>query len=663
MLQGQHRAVWPSGQTKQGTRSLLANGQLENQTSTQGVFCVADYRCSLKPVLSRSNGASVARAAAYIEREKVEDERTGETYDFSRHQDKALWTGIYAPSGAPEWAHDLQQLCNEIERAEKRKDSQLARPLELSLAHELTREQNRWMMQDFIKENFTRHGYATIAAIHEPPHGGDERNIHAHLLVSLRTIDENGFSKTKQAEQDNYLNKSAILEGYRESWEKHLKHHLKRHGFEREAQEVSCKSLEAQGIKREPQQHLGPTASDMERRGKQTERGEINSEIEERNRQLEQLQTAEKELSQAIAEAQRQLDKETKEQQAELERRARAQELRERKAKAAEAIKGAWTDSQYDPIGFMIGLNERGLYVAQGEKGRYAAVENNGFVHRLPDKDMQEAIDALRRENSGLIIPTIDQHFTDAKRERAEQRAERNRVFEEQRQTRAFENSVDLNQTQADIRLCFALTASGQSFAAALEDKGLILARTTATDVQGELAVVNQWGQVYALTERTTGFDRANIAARCASAPRAALLHVNDAVAVMRDAQEERDRNRAFENSVDLNQTQADIRLCFGLTASGQSFAAALEDKGLILAKATARDVEIAKAVAGLRAHEKDAPEWKANAPFQKGELVVVNQWGQVYALTERTTGHSRDDIAARCAAVDPAALLSVGCI
>ena len=264
---------------------------------------MAQFRCSVKPRLSRGKGASVARAVSYLAREKIEDERTGETFDFSHHKDRALWSGVYAPKDAPEWAKDLQSLVTEIERAEKRKDAQLALPIELSLAHELTPEQNRWMLQDFIKENFTRQGYATIAAIHEPPSHGDERNIHAHLLVTLRKLDEDGFSKTKHEQQENFLTRSERVEALRQSWEKHLKHHLERHGFEKEAEAISCKSLEAQGIDREPTQHLGPVAAHIERAGDQSERGDLNRDIEERNKERERLKGADQSLGRDLAKA------------------------------------------------------------------------------------------------------------------------------------------------------------------------------------------------------------------------------------------------------------------------------------------------------------------------------------------------------------------------
>lgn len=409
---------------------------------------MAQYRCSVKPRLSRGKGASVARAVSYITRSEMHDERTGEDYDFSRHTNQALFVGIYAPKNAPEWAHDLQSLTNEIENAEKRKDAQLALPLELSLAHELTLEQNRWMLQDFIKENFTRQGYATIAAIHEPPEYGDERNIHAHLLVTLRTLDENGFSPTKKEQQENFMARSERVEALRHSWEKHLKHHLERHGFEQEAERVSCLSLEAQGIDREATQHLGPVAAHMERQGEESERGTANREIEERNRERERLNAEREEIARAQHE----------------EARASARHI--------------WTREEWE---------------------------------------------AWKRD--------------------------------------------DLGKLQGEIRLLSDLAPSGEAFAAALEDKGLILARVTAEDVarreearqaarvaaegreipslkEGSFYVVNAYGQAYALSERTTGKSKTEIEKFLGPLDHDALLSLGDARAVMEEVAKQREQER-----------------------------------------------------------------------------------------------------------------------
>ena len=345
---------------------------------------MAQYRCSVKPRLSRGKGASVARAASYIVRERIDDERTGETFDFSHHKDRALWSGVFVPNHAPEWARDLQTLVTEIERAEKRKDAQLVLPIELSLAHELTPEQNRWMLQDFIKENFTRQGYATIAAIHEPPSHGDERNIHAHLLVTLRKLDEDGFSKTKHEQQQNFLARSERVEVMRQSWEKHLKHHLERHGFEREAGEVSCKSLEAQGIDREPTQHLGPVAAHMERAGEQSELGDLNREIEARNQELERLKAEERALAHDLEEA----DKVAR------------QTLREREAeRLSNFLRWSASGEEFQRL-----AERRGFRIAQNDRAGVVALDAAGNVYSF-HKDHAEKLADIDKE----ALPTVEQ--------------------------------------------------------------------------------------------------------------------------------------------------------------------------------------------------------------------------------------------------------------
>ena len=85
-------------------------------------------------------------------------ERTGEVWDY-RRKGGLLAEAIYAPKDAPAWSHDLQSLVNEIERVEKRGDAQLALNLDIALPHELTLEQNQRLIGDFVREEFSRHGY------------------------------------------------------------------------------------------------------------------------------------------------------------------------------------------------------------------------------------------------------------------------------------------------------------------------------------------------------------------------------------------------------------------------------------------------------------------------------------------------------------------------
>jgi hypothetical protein len=114
---------------------------------------MALYRFEAK-VISRSGGRSTLNAAAYRTGKtatsaaayrhgaELKDERTGQTYDYSRKRG-VEGSVILAPAAAPAWAQDREKLWNEVERVEKRKDSQLARDFVISLPHELDADQPR----------------------------------------------------------------------------------------------------------------------------------------------------------------------------------------------------------------------------------------------------------------------------------------------------------------------------------------------------------------------------------------------------------------------------------------------------------------------------------------------------------------------------------------
>lgn len=252
---------------------------------------MAIYHFSAKSVSRRAGQSAVAKAA-YNARDKLINDRTGERHDY-RRQDGLLFSGVYLPAHAPEWAHDRARLWSEAEKAEKRKDATLAREYQVALPHELTDEQRRYLVQDFVKENFTRKGYAADVCLHAPDRDGDERNFHAHILVTDRRLEAEGFAASKAERQGTKKERAAELEHLRERWEHHTNRHLERHGH---AARVDRRSLEAQGIDREPTQHLGPTATTIEREGKETERGKENRAIAERNRDRAELKPPNAEL-------------------------------------------------------------------------------------------------------------------------------------------------------------------------------------------------------------------------------------------------------------------------------------------------------------------------------------------------------------------------------
>lgn len=250
-------------------------------------------------VISRSAGQSAVATAAYNARQKLTDERTGEVKDYSRGNG-LIFSGIYAPKDAPEWANDRAELWNHAEAAEKRKDATIARNYLIALPHELTDEQRRYAVQDFIKENFTRKGYVADCAIHAPDKNGDDRNYHAHILVTDRRLEADGFAADKTERQGTKKERADKLEIEKISWEKIGNRHLERHGFE---PTLDHRSLEAQGLDRAPTLHRGVDVTAMERRGIETDRGDEGRQIEARNAELKSLQIEAAKLEREIRQA------------------------------------------------------------------------------------------------------------------------------------------------------------------------------------------------------------------------------------------------------------------------------------------------------------------------------------------------------------------------
>lgn len=264
---------------------------------------MAIYHCSMKSV-SRGAGQSIVAAAAYRHACKLEDSRTGEVHDYSRKRGLES-SQIYLPSGVKvEWAQDRAQLWNTAEAAEKRKNARLGRELVLALPAELTKEQRRELAGVLARHIADRYGVAVDVAIHQPNTHGDQRNHHVHMLMSSRRITPEGFGE-KARELDDHERGPVEVEHIRAQWARLANRALERAGHH---VQIDHRSLEAQGIKRMPSLHLGPSASAMERRGVQTRLGNRNRAAQVLNAQAtafeqERQQSAEvQEKTKAIAE-------------------------------------------------------------------------------------------------------------------------------------------------------------------------------------------------------------------------------------------------------------------------------------------------------------------------------------------------------------------------
>ena len=151
-------------------------------------------------MISRSQGRSATAAIAYRAAERIEDHRTGLTFDYAGRSG-VDHTEILAPDHAPDWAYDRSELWNQVERAETRKNSQVAREVRVALPAELTHAQRVELVRDFAQEQFVDRGMIADIALHAPGRDGDDRNHHAHILLTTREIGAEGFTTKNRSEE------------------------------------------------------------------------------------------------------------------------------------------------------------------------------------------------------------------------------------------------------------------------------------------------------------------------------------------------------------------------------------------------------------------------------------------------------------------------------
>ena len=221
---------------------------------------VAIFHLSVKTI-SRSAGRSATAAAAYRAGVEITDERTGEIHDYTR-KGGVESAAVILPDGAPDWARDRAQLWNAAEQAEKRKNSTVAREFEVALPAELPADERQALAHEFARALVKRHGCAADVAIHAPGKEGDHRNHHAHILLTTRRLGPDGFGE-KTRELDDQKTGKVLVTEWRERWAGMANARLERHGH---TERIDHRSHAARGIEATPSQHLGPTATAIERR-------------------------------------------------------------------------------------------------------------------------------------------------------------------------------------------------------------------------------------------------------------------------------------------------------------------------------------------------------------------------------------------------------------
>ena len=152
---------------------------------------MAIYHLEAK-VVSRGAGRSAVAASAYLSCSRLYNDYDGIQHDYTKKQG-LVWQEVFLPEYAPQEWQDREKLWNAVEEVETAKDSRLAREFVVALPIELNREEQIELLQEFIREQFVADGMCADAAIHDT----DGRNPHAHILLTVRPLDEQGHWQYK----------------------------------------------------------------------------------------------------------------------------------------------------------------------------------------------------------------------------------------------------------------------------------------------------------------------------------------------------------------------------------------------------------------------------------------------------------------------------------
>ena len=277
---------------------------------------IAIYHCSIK-IVSRGKGKSAVAAAAYRSGEKLTNEWDGLTHDYTK-KGGVVHSEILLPAHAPPAFSDRSTLWNRVELSEKSNNAQLAREVEIALPVELSREEQTRLVREYCSSQFVSKGMIADFNLHDTGGG----NPHAHILLTMRPLDEKGAwlpkskkeyvldengekirlpsgrYKTRKVDLVDWNNRENA-EVWRRAWADLANEYLEKNNC---PERIDHRSYERQGIDQIPTVHVGVSATQMEKKGIVTERGELNRNIKAANRILREIRRLVRGLKDWIAE-------------------------------------------------------------------------------------------------------------------------------------------------------------------------------------------------------------------------------------------------------------------------------------------------------------------------------------------------------------------------
>ena len=268
-------------------------------------------------ITQRSKNQSAIAGAAYQSGETLFSEYDQKRKSYSEKRG-IVYTEIMLPANAPPEYADRNTLWNAAEKIEKQWNSQLARRIVFALPIEVPSEQYPAMLESFCREHFVSKGMCVDFAIHDKGDG----NPHAHIMLTMRAMDENGkwLPKSRKVyDLDENGERIRLPSG---NWKSHKENTVDwneqkyaevwRHGWEvitndfleqnNRPERVDLRSYERQGLDIVPTVHIGPAVTQMERRGEATMIGDLNRDIKAANSIMQSIRQIIRGLQNWIAE-------------------------------------------------------------------------------------------------------------------------------------------------------------------------------------------------------------------------------------------------------------------------------------------------------------------------------------------------------------------------
>ena len=268
-------------------------------------------------IVQRSHRQSAVAAAAYQSGEKLFCEYDQEVKHYPEKRG-IVHNEILLPANAPLEYTDRNTLWNAAEAVEKQWNSQLARRWVLSIPREIPPDQYAALVRDFCRQQFVFKGMCVDFAIHDKGDG----NPHAHVMLTMRAMDERGkwlpksrkvyeldkngeriklpSGRWKSHKEDTVdWNDRKYGEIWRHEWEVIQNRYLEANN---RPERVDLRSYERQGLDIIPTVHEGAAVRQMEKRGIQTNIGNLNREIKAANSLMKSIRQLIKNLKGWIAE-------------------------------------------------------------------------------------------------------------------------------------------------------------------------------------------------------------------------------------------------------------------------------------------------------------------------------------------------------------------------